>query len=75
MTMLKLTSIGTSTGVIIPKAMLDRMKVGKGDALYAMEAPDGTYRLTPYDPDFAERMEKSADIMRRYRNALRTFAK
>lgn len=53
MTSLKLTTIGTSTGVIIPKAMLERMNVGKGDALYVVEAPDGSYRLTPYDPDFA----------------------
>ena len=52
MTVLKLTTIGTSTGVIIPKAMLDRMNVGKGDVLYAVEAPDGSYRLTPYDPAY-----------------------
>ncbi len=42
---LKLTSIGTSTGVIIPKEMLARMNVEKGDALYAIEAPDGSYRI------------------------------
>jgi len=74
MTRLKLTAIGTSTGVVIPKEMLARMNVGKGDALYAVEAPDGTYRLTPYDPGFARKMEKADDIMRRYRNALRTLA-
>lgn len=72
---LKLTSIGTSTGVIIPKEMLARMNVEKGDALYAIEAPDGSYRLTPYDPTFAKKMEKADDIMRRYRNTLRALAK
>jgi putative addiction module antidote len=75
MTTLKLTAIGTSTGVIIPKEMLARMKVGKGDALYAVEAPDGGYRLTPYDPAFAQKMEKADEIMRRYRNTLRALAK
>lgn len=74
MTTLKLTAIGTSTGVIIPKAMLDRMNVGKGDALYAVEAPDGSYRLTPYDPEFARKMQKAEDIMRRYRNTLHVLA-
>lgn len=74
MTALKLTTIGTSTGVIIPKAMLDRMNVAKGDVLYAVETPDGSYRLTPYDPGFAEKMEKADDIMRRYRNTLKTLA-
>jgi len=74
MTSLKLTAIGTSTGVIIPKAMLDRMNLGKGDVLYAIEAPDGSYRLTPYDPAFANKMEKADDIMRRYRNTLHVLA-
>ena len=75
MTALKLTTIGTSTGVIIPKEMLARMNVGKGDLLYLVEAPDGGYRLTPYDPVFARKMEKADEIMRRYRNTLNVLAK
>ena len=74
MTTLKLTTIGTSTGVIIPKEMLARMNVGKGDALYAVETADGGYRLTPYDPAFAAKMEKADEIMKRYRNTLRVLA-
>ncbi|MBS0639834.1 MAG: AbrB family transcriptional regulator [Acetobacteraceae bacterium] len=75
MTTLKLIAIGTSTGVIIPKEMLARMNVGKGDTLYAVETPDGGYRLTPYDPDFAARMDKAESIMRRYRNTLHVLSK
>ncbi len=75
MTALKLTKIGTSTGVIIPKEMLARLNVSKGDMLYAVETPDGGYRLTPYDPAFAEKMEKADEIMRRYRNTLNVLAK
>jgi putative addiction module antidote len=74
MTSLKLTAVGTSTGVIIPKAMLERMNVAKGDVLYAVEAPDGSYRLTPFDPAFAAKLGKADDIMRRYRNTLRVLA-
>lgn len=74
MTTLKLIAIGTSTGVVIPKEMLARMNAGKGDMLYAVEEPDGGYRLTPYDPAFARKMEKADDIMRRYRNTLRVLA-
>lgn len=73
-TKLKLTAIGSSTGVVIPKEMLARMNVEKGDSLYLVEAPDGTYRLTPYDPLFAKKMEKAEDIMRRYRNTLHILA-
>ena len=75
MTTLKLTAIGTSTGVIIPKEMLARMNLSKGDVLFATESPDGGYRLTPYDPDFGAKMEKADDIMRRYKNTLHVLAK
>lgn len=75
MNTLKLTKIGTSTGVVIPKEMLARLNVAKGDLLYAVETPDGGYRLTPYDPSFAEKMAKADEIMRRYRNTLNVLAK
>ncbi|MBP2161328.1 MULTISPECIES: AbrB/MazE/SpoVT family DNA-binding domain-containing protein [Asticcacaulis] len=75
MNTLKLTAIGTSTGVVIPKEMLSRLNVAKGDTLYAVETPDGGYRLTPYDPGFAEKMDKAESIMRRYRNTLSVLAK
>ena len=75
MAKLKLIAVGASTGVVIPKEMLNRLDVGKGDALYAVETPDGGYSLTPYDPDFAGKMDKADDIMRRYRNTLNALAK
>jgi putative addiction module antidote len=71
---LKLTAVGTSTGVVIPKEMLARLNLTKGDLVYAVETPDGGYRLTPYDPAFAARMDKAEAIMRRYRNTLRVLA-
>ena len=74
MTKLKLTTIGTSTGVVIPKEMLARLGVAKGDALYAVECPEGGYRLTPYDPQFARKMEVADSIIKRYRNTLRVLA-
>ena len=46
MTTLKLTTVGTSTGAVIPKEMLARMQVGRGDTLYAIETAEG-YLLTP----------------------------
>ncbi len=57
------------------KEMLTRLNVTKGDALYAVETPDGGYRLTPYDPDFAGKMDKADEIIRRYRNTLHVLAK
>ncbi len=75
MATLKLTTVGTSTGVVIPKDMLTRLNVSRGDVLYAVETADGGYHLTPYDPEFAARMDKADDILRRYRNTLNTLAK
>ena len=49
----KITTVGASSGVILPKEAMAHLNVRKGDSLYLTEAPDGSYRLTPYNPDFA----------------------
>ena len=75
MNRLKLTAVGTSMGVVIPKEMLARLNVREGDVLYAVETAEGGYRLTPLEPGFAEKIEKADEIMRRYRNTLEVLAK
>lgn len=74
MVKLKLTTIGSSTGLILPKEILGRMKVAKGDTLYLTESPDG-YRISPYDPDFEEDMILARKVMRKRRDVLRELAK
>ena len=74
MTKLKLTAIGNSAGVVLPKEVLARLKVDKGDSVYLTESPDG-YRLTPYDPDFERQMAAARKIMKRRRAVLRELAK
>ena len=71
---LKLRSVGTSTGVLLPKEMLIRMKVGKDDELFAVETPEG-YLLTPYDPEVVNQVEAGRKIMRKHRTVLRALAK
>ncbi|MBS0213738.1 MAG: AbrB/MazE/SpoVT family DNA-binding domain-containing protein [Proteobacteria bacterium] len=70
---LKVTAIGNSAGVILPKELLARLRVDKGDELYALETPDGI-RLTTYDPVFAAQMEVAEKIMREDRELLRKLA-
>ena len=70
---LKITSIGNSAGVILPKELLARLRVDKGDELYALETPDGV-RLTAHDPEFARKMEVAEQIMRDRRELLRKLA-
>ena len=72
---LKIRKFGNSLGVVLPKEVIHRLQTGEGERLFLIEAPDGGYRLTPYDPGFEERMAKADDIIGRYRNTLRTLAK
>lgn len=74
MPVLKLTSVGTSTGLVIPKEMLARMNVEKGDMLHAVETKDG-YLLTPYDAEMQRQMELGREVMKEFREALRELAK
>jgi putative addiction module antidote len=71
---LKLTTVGTSTGAVIPKEMLTRMKVGKGDTLYAIETPEG-YLLTPYDPSIDDQLNAGRKFMKQYRDTFKALAK
>jgi len=70
----KVTAIGNSAGIVLPKEVLARLKVEKGDTLYLVEGPEGL-TLTPYRQDFEEQMEAARKVMKRYRNALRELAK
>ena len=71
---LKLTQIGNSVGVILPKEILARLKVEKGDTLYVTETSSGL-RLTPYNTDFETQMSAARRIMKRRRSVLRELAK
>jgi len=72
---LKLIPIGNSTGVVFPKEMLARLRVDRGDQLYVTEAPDGSFRVSAYDPEFVRQMEIAEGIMRKDREILRALAK
>ena len=73
MTTVKLTTVGNSVGVVLPRELLSRLRVGKGDSLYVIETPDGI-ELTAYRPDFASQMDLAEQIMRENRDALRKLA-
>lgn len=70
---LKITAIGNSAGVVLPKELLTRLRVEKGDDVYAIETPDGI-RLTAYDPTLAEQMRVAEQVMRKRRTLLHKLA-
>ena len=71
---LKITQIGNSLGVVLPKELLSNLKLEKGDVLWITEGPSG-YNITPYNPEFAAQMESARQIMKKRRNVLHELAK
>jgi putative addiction module antidote len=71
----KVTTVGSSSGFILNKEAMARLKVQKGDTVYLTEAPDGGYRLTPYSPDFERQLTLAEEIMQEDRDILRALAK
>ncbi len=71
---LKITKIGNSAGVVLPKELLAKLRAGVGDTLYVSETPDGI-RITTADPSFEAKMALAEQIMREDRDILRVLAK
>jgi len=70
----KVTAVGNSMGILLPKEALNKLKAERGDTLYLVEGPGG-YTLSAYEPDFEEQLVAASGLMKRYKNALRELAK
>ncbi len=71
---LKLTQIGNSVGVVLPKEVLARLKLVKGDTVFLTEITDG-FMLSPYDPVIEEELNAGREFMKEYRDTFRALAK
>jgi putative addiction module antidote len=74
MATVQLTTVGNSTGLILPTEVLERLRVGKGDLLHVIETANGI-ELTPYDPEFAAQVTIAEEVMRGDRDVLKQLAK
>jgi putative addiction module antidote len=72
-TAVKVTTVGSSVGIVLPKEILTRLHVEKGDIVYLTDSPDGI-RISPYDPGFAKKIETLEQVMRDNRDVLRKLA-
>lgn len=70
---LKITTVGNSVGIVLPKDLLERLRVAKGDYLFASETPEGI-QLRAFDDEFAEQMEIAERVMREDRDVLKRLA-
>ncbi len=73
MTSVKVTTVGNSVGIVLPKELLEHLQVGEGDTLLVLETPNG-FELKPYDEEFAKQMEVAEGVMRKNRDVLRRLA-
>jgi putative addiction module antidote len=72
-TAVKITQIGNSVGIILPREVLNRLHVEKGDMLYLTDSPEGV-QLTPYNAAFAQKLEALEQVMRENRDVLKKLA-
>ena len=73
MNRMKVTTVGNSVGIVLTKEVLGKLRVRKGDVLYATETPNGI-ELSAYDPEFARQMDVAENIMREDRNVLKNLS-
>ncbi len=71
---LKLTQIGNSVGVILPKEALAKLRLEKGQSVFMTETPGGLV-LTPYDPALDEQIQAGRAFMREFRDTFHQLAK
>jgi len=71
---LKVTRVGNSLGIVLPKEAAHRLNVEAGDSVFITESPDG-FRITADNPEFAKQMRVAGKVMKKYRNTLRELAK
>ncbi len=72
---IEIKKIGNSDGVILPREMMQRLDLKRGQILHISELPGGGFQALPYDPDFEKTMEIADEIMDEYRDTLATLAK
>lgn len=72
-TPVKITTIGNSVGIVLPKEVLNRLHVEKGDILYLTESPEGVL-LSPYNAAFAQKLDALEQVMRENRDVLKKLA-
>jgi putative addiction module antidote len=70
----KITAIGNSMGIVLPKEALTKLRADKGDVLYLVDTPEGLM-LTPYQQDFSTQLDAAEKVMKKYRSALHELAK
>jgi putative addiction module antidote len=72
---IEIKKIGNSDGLILPKELMQRLDLKRGQELHVTELAGGGLQLLPYDPDFEKTMQIADELMDEYRDTLAVLAK
>ena len=72
---IEIKKIGNSDGLILPKELMQRLDLKRGQRLHIVELAGGGFQVLPYDPDFEKTMNLADEIMDEYRDTLAALAK
>ncbi len=72
---IEIKKIGNSDGFLLPRELMQRLDLKRGQQLYIVELPGGGFQALPYDPDFERTMEIADEVMDQYRDTLAALAK
>jgi putative addiction module antidote len=72
---LEIKKIGNSTGLILPKDLLARLRLEQGDKVLVTEGPDRSITITPSSDDDEETMRIARQVMSDYAATFRALAK
>jgi putative addiction module antidote len=72
---IQIKKIGNSDGLILPKELMQRLDLKRGQQLHIVELAGGGFQALPYDPDFEQTMDVADEIIDEYRDTLAALAK
>ena len=72
---IEVKKIGNSDGLILPRELMQRLDIKRGQQFHVNELAGGGLQLLPYDPDFEKTLEAADEVMDEYRDTLATLAK
>jgi putative addiction module antidote len=72
---IEIKKIGNSDGVILPRELMQRFDLKRGQQLHVVELAGGGFQALPYDPDFEQTMDVADEVMDDYRDTLTALAK
>jgi len=71
----RIRKIGGSDGLILPRELMQRLGLKRGQELHIMELPQGGFRASPFDPDFETTIQIVDSIIDEYRDTLGSLAR